>query len=88
MSGSGLTSHKTRTTLSSSICVEYLCHDKGYGWRVTGPLGDVVNPVGMRTIGDFPNLTAALEHADWPETKIRKVMGENWLRLLTEVWGE
>src|SRR5689334_24857899 len=37
---------------------EYLCHDKGYGWRVTGPLGDVVNPAGMRTLGDFPNLTA------------------------------
>jgi membrane dipeptidase len=67
---------------------EYLCHDKGYGWRVTGPLGDVVNPAGMRTIGDFPNLTAAMEHARWPEAKIRKVMGENWLRLLAEVWGE
>jgi membrane dipeptidase len=67
---------------------EYLCHDKGYGWRVTGPLGDVVNPAGMRTIGDFPNLTAAMEHAGWPEAKIRKVMGENWLRLLAEVWGE
>ena len=55
---------------------EYLCLDKGYGWRVTGPLGEVVNPAGMRTIGDFPNLTAAMEHAGWPEAKIRKVMGE------------
>ena len=67
---------------------EYLCLDKGYGWRVTGPLGEVVNPAGMRTIGDFPNLTAAMEHAGWPEAKIRKVMGENWLRLLAEVWVE
>jgi len=67
---------------------EYLCHDKGYGWRATGPLGDVLNPAGMRTIGDFPNLTTAMEHAGWPEAKIRKVMGENWLRLLAEVWGE
>jgi len=67
---------------------EYICHDKGYGWRVTGPLGEVVNPAGMRTLGDFPNLTAAMEHAGWPEAKIRKVMGENWLRLLAEVWGE
>jgi len=25
--------------------------------------------------------------ARWPEPKIRKVMGENWLRLLAEVWG-
>ena len=33
---------------------EYISHDKGYGWRVTGPLGDVVNPTGMRTLGDFP----------------------------------
>src|ERR1700740_3683250 len=50
---------------------EYICHDKGYGWRVTGPFGDVVNPVGIRRIGDFPNLTAAMERAGWPETKIR-----------------
>jgi Membrane dipeptidase (Peptidase family M19) len=35
----------------------------------------------MRTLGDFPNLTAAMEHEGWPETKIRKIMGENWLRL-------
>ena len=31
---------------------------------------------------DFPNLTAAMEKAAWPEPKIRKIMGENWLRLL------
>ncbi len=67
---------------------DYICHDKGYGWRVTGPLADVVNPAGMRTIGDFPNLTAAMEAAGWPEAKVRKIMGENWLRLLAEVWGE
>jgi membrane dipeptidase len=61
---------------------------RGYGWRITGPLGEVVNPAGIRTIGDFPNLTAAMERAGWPEAKIRKVMGANWLRLLADVWGE
>jgi microsomal dipeptidase-like Zn-dependent dipeptidase len=39
----------------------------------------------MRTLGDFPNLTAAMEHEGWPETKIRKIMGENWLRFLADV---
>jgi membrane dipeptidase len=29
-----------------------------------------------------------MEHAGWPEAKIRKVMGENWLRLLAQVWVE
>jgi membrane dipeptidase len=67
---------------------EYICHDKGYGWCVTGPPGEVVNPAGIRTLGEFPNLTAAMEHAGWPEAEIRKVMGENWLCLLSEVWGE
>src|ERR1700737_740425 len=67
---------------------EYICHDKGYGWRGTGPLGEVVKPAGLHTIGDFPNLTAAMERAGWPEAKIRKVMGANWLRLLADVWGE
>jgi membrane dipeptidase len=70
---------------------EYICHDKGDdkgdGWRVTGPFGNVVNPVGMRRLGDFPNLTAAIERAGWPETKIRRIMGENWLRVLADVWG-
>jgi microsomal dipeptidase-like Zn-dependent dipeptidase len=29
-----------------------------------------------------------MEHAGWPEAKIRKVMGATWLRLLADVWGE
>ena len=44
-------------------------------------------PAGLRTIGDFPNLTAAMEKRGWPEDRIRKVMGENWLRVLKDVWG-
>jgi membrane dipeptidase len=27
-----------------------------------------------------------MERAGWPEAKIRKVMGPNWLRLLADVW--
>ena len=49
--------------------------------------GEIINPEGMRTIGDFPNLTAAMERRGWSEGRIRKVMGGNWLRLLRDVWG-
>ena len=42
---------------------------------------------GIRTIGEFPNITAAMERAGWSEPRIRKIMGENWVRLLDEVWG-
>jgi membrane dipeptidase len=28
-----------------------------------------------------------MQRAGWPEPKIRKVMGENWLRVLAQVWG-
>jgi membrane dipeptidase len=41
----------------------------------------------MRTIADYPNLTAAMQKAGWPESKIRKVMGENWLRVLAAAWS-
>jgi microsomal dipeptidase-like Zn-dependent dipeptidase len=41
---------------------------------------------GMRTIGDFPNLTAAMQRRGWPEPRIAKVMGGNWLQLLKDVW--
>ena len=66
---------------------DWITHDKGNGRKLT-EFGDIINPQGMRTIGDFPNLTEAMERAGWAEPKIRKVMGENWVRLLGEVWGE
>lgn len=65
---------------------EWLTHDKGYARRLTS-FGDVVNPAGIRTIGEFPNITRAMEKAGWAERRIRKVMGENWLRVLAETWG-
>lgn len=65
---------------------EWICHDKGYARRLVD-FAEIVNPAGMRRIGDFPNLTAAMQRAGWPEAKIRKIMGENWFRLLREVWG-
>ena len=66
---------------------EWLTHDKGYARRLT-EFGEIVNPEGMRTLGEFPNLTAAMNDAGWPEAKIRKIMGGNWVRVLAEVWGE
>jgi membrane dipeptidase len=47
----------------------------------------VTMPKGFQRIEDFPNLTAALERRHWPEARIRKIMGENWLRVLADVWG-
>ena len=66
---------------------QWLTHDKGYARKLT-EFGEIVNPKGIRTLGEFPNLTAAMEQAGWPEPKIRKIMGENWVRVLAEVWGE
>ena len=66
---------------------EWITHDKGNARKLT-EFGDIINPDGMRTIGDFPNLTEAMERAGWPEPKIRKIMGENWVRLLGDVWGK
>ena len=65
----------------------WLTHDKGYARTLT-ELGQIVNPEGIRTIGQMPNLTAAMAKAGWPEAKIRGIMGGNWLRVLKEVWGE
>lgn len=65
---------------------EHLTHDKGRHRRLTN-FGTVLNPVGIRTIGEMPNLTAAMVHAGWPTRKIEKVIGGNWMRVFKEVWG-
>ncbi len=63
----------------------WITHDKGYARKLT-EFGEIKFPDGFSTIGDFPNLTLAMERAGWTETRIRKVLGLNWLRLLEEVW--
>lgn len=65
---------------------DYLTRDNGTGRRLT-EFGTIVNPEGMRRIADFPNLARAMERARWTESRIRKVVGENWLRLLDAVWS-
>ena len=65
---------------------DWLTHDKGYARKLVD-FEPVVNPVGIRTIGEFGNLPVAMKKAGWPDRKIRRVMGENWLRVLKEVWG-
>lgn len=64
---------------------DWLTHDKGRHRRLTD-FGKVVNPAGMEVIGNFSNLTAAMEKAGWTESRTRKVLGENWLRVFGEVW--
>jgi membrane dipeptidase len=65
---------------------EWITRDKGYARKLT-EFGDIINPAGMREIKDYPNLTAAMEKRGWKEARIRKLMGENWVRLLKEVWS-
>jgi membrane dipeptidase len=65
---------------------DHITHDKGRGRRLTN-FGTVLNPEGIRTIGEMPNLTAAMERAGWPASKISKVIGGNWLRVFGDVWA-
>ena len=66
---------------------EYLTHDKGYARRLTR-FGEIINPKGIRTVGEFPNLTEALLRHGFTERQACKIMGENWVNLLREIWGE
>lgn len=65
---------------------DWITRDKGRARKLT-EFGEILNPQGLRTIGEFPNLTAAMQRRGWSETRIRRVMGENWVRVLGEVWG-
>ena len=66
---------------------DWITNDKGNA-RSLVQFGEIEGLEGFETIGEMPNLTAAMERAGWPEGRIRKVMGENWLRFLADVWGE
>jgi membrane dipeptidase len=65
---------------------DWITHDKGDGRKLT-EFGEIINPEGFRTIGEYPNLVRAMERAGWKIGRIEKIVGENWLRVFTEVWG-
>ena len=68
---------------------EWLRSDKGHGRLLVPGKPRVPRlPIGLATIKEFPNLTAAMARRGWSESRIRKVLGENWLRFLGEVWGK
>jgi len=67
---------------------DWLRQDKGYARRMVPTRGTAPMPAGLKSLADYPNLTAAMERRGWPEARIRGVLGENWLRFLGTVWGE
>ena len=66
---------------------DWITNDKGDA-RSLIKFSPMPNPKGVETIGQLPNLTAAMERAGWSQARIAKVMGENWLRFLADAWGE
>lgn len=71
--------------------LEWLNRDKGDGRPIGAPdlidaLVDVRMPGGIELIEDWPNITHTMVERGWNEREIRKVLGENWLRLLADVW--
>jgi len=56
---------------------------KGPALALQHPL---VNPKGIQTAADFPNISAALQERGYDEPQVRKIMGENMMRLFSQVW--
>lgn len=42
---------------------------------------------GFETIVELPNVTQALLNRGWSQADVRKVLGENWLRVYEKAWG-
>jgi membrane dipeptidase len=44
-------------------------------------------PTGLQTMAELPNLTAGLVARGYSDEVIRKVLGENYLRVFDQVWA-
>jgi membrane dipeptidase len=42
---------------------------------------------GFENISELPNVTKSLIRRGWSTGDIRKVLGENWLRVYKQIWG-
>jgi membrane dipeptidase len=70
---------------------DHILRDKGYARHLVAEsattVAELALPRGISGIKDFPRIAEHLEAHGWPEGRIRKVLGENWCRVLGEVWG-
>lgn len=64
---------------------DWLRQDKGYARRANPGRGKAPTVKGMETLADYGRLTEAMQRRGWKESRIRGVLGENWLRFLSEV---
>lgn len=68
--------------------MEWVNRDKGYGRLLTEfAHAKVSKPRGIERLHEMPNLAEAMARRDWSEARMRKVLGDNWLRVLQDVWG-
>ena len=69
-----------------SAFMEWCNHDKGYARELT-PFGHdkVVKPLGP--LAERAKLADAMAAAGWTDARMRKVLGENWMRYLRAIWG-
>ncbi len=67
--------------------LEWCNRDKGYA-RVLTPWGSerVVKPLGP--LAQRAALAESMARAGWSDTKMRKVLGENWMRYFGDIWGD
>jgi len=81
--GIGTDFTQTKTTRS----FEYLCPStpRKTEWRVTVRSASIVNPAGMRTIGDFPQFSAA-SSAGLAGSELSAKYGREFVAPLAEVW--
>ena len=66
---------------------DWLRRDKGYARRANPGSGKAPFVKGLDSLAHYPNLTAAMERRGWPQSRIRGVLGENWLRFLEQTIG-
>lgn len=65
--------------------------DRGLGRYVPPgmvPTWPWVYPDGIRTVDDFPNITAGLLKRGYNREAVGKILGGNLLRVLGEIWGD
>lgn len=46
----------------------------------------VIYPEGIRSADECPNITRGLVERGYTESEVKKIIGENWLRLYSQVW--
>lgn len=64
---------------------DWITHDKGHARQLVS-FGEALELGGFTRLSEFPNITREMKRRHWSDSRIERMLGNNWMTFLERAW--